>query len=452
MELVLFLIIAGVAIAAAVGMLVSENAVHSALFLIVNFACVAFLYLMLDAAFLFTVQITVYAGAIMVLFMFVIMLLGAERMAPDEKPRFPWLTPVAVGLTIAFLTIAGLVIMDSDIEGTVPQAAAPQVRILNAVPELEAVDIRVNGETVLSEVEPYEPSDFEAWAAGEYTLEVVPHGEVVTTEVRPLALLYAHDPYEDMNVVDASVTRLQAGNINPPVELETTEPILTLEGGETLTLVLTTLPNGQLAFIPVYQNLETFGNQKLTRVQLVHADPNTGAVDLVDITEAGSQDVYAPVENLQFGEISTAAERRTNDYRYGVYEAGIAETTLATSDELTLADVDDVVLLPEAEFERDTSTLYVLAPPRNRSLPGQHPIVVSIPTANHPAFGGPTSVGQALFTKYMLPFQAIALLLLVAMIGAIVLTRDAIPLPKPRFGRRLANTGKAIIVSEPSQD
>ena len=70
-ELVIFLIVGAVAIFSAVMMLVSENAVHSALFLILNFACVAFFYLMLEAAFLAMIQIAVYAGAIMVLFMFV---------------------------------------------------------------------------------------------------------------------------------------------------------------------------------------------------------------------------------------------------------------------------------------------------------------------------------------------------------------------------------------------
>ena len=50
-----------------------------ALFLVVNFFCIAVFYLLLDAPFLFAVQIIVYAGAIMVLFLFVIMLLGVDR-------------------------------------------------------------------------------------------------------------------------------------------------------------------------------------------------------------------------------------------------------------------------------------------------------------------------------------------------------------------------------------
>jgi NADH-quinone oxidoreductase subunit J len=77
-EVYLFVAVGTIAVIAAMMMLISENAVHSALFLILNFACVAFMYLMLDAPFLAMVQIAVYAGAIMVLFLFVIMLLGQK--------------------------------------------------------------------------------------------------------------------------------------------------------------------------------------------------------------------------------------------------------------------------------------------------------------------------------------------------------------------------------------
>lgn len=86
----LFLAVSFIAVFAAGMMLTRQNAVHSALFLIVNFGCVAFLYLMLDAPFLAMVQVTVYTGAIMVLFLFVIMLLGAE-VTTDTSGRTRWL-------------------------------------------------------------------------------------------------------------------------------------------------------------------------------------------------------------------------------------------------------------------------------------------------------------------------------------------------------------------------
>lgn len=98
---IIFLVVAAIAIVAAIGMLLSQNAVHSALFLILNLACVAFFYQLLNAPFMAMVQITVYAGAIMVLFLFVIMLLGAERLHAVEG-QFAWQVPVAFILAVIF--------------------------------------------------------------------------------------------------------------------------------------------------------------------------------------------------------------------------------------------------------------------------------------------------------------------------------------------------------------
>jgi NADH-quinone oxidoreductase subunit J len=76
---VAFWVFAPISIGSAIGMLFQRNAVHAALFLIVNFFTIAVFFLILGAPFLFAVQIIVYAGAIMVLFLFVIMLLGVDR-------------------------------------------------------------------------------------------------------------------------------------------------------------------------------------------------------------------------------------------------------------------------------------------------------------------------------------------------------------------------------------
>jgi len=76
---IVFWVFAPVSVGSAVAMLFQRNAIHAALFLIVNFFTLAVFYLVLGAPFLFAVQIIVYAGAIMVLFLFVIMLLGVDR-------------------------------------------------------------------------------------------------------------------------------------------------------------------------------------------------------------------------------------------------------------------------------------------------------------------------------------------------------------------------------------
>ena len=68
----LFIIFALIAIVAALGVILSRKPVYSALFLLLNFASLAALYIMLQAQFLAAVQIIVYAGAIVVMFLFVV--------------------------------------------------------------------------------------------------------------------------------------------------------------------------------------------------------------------------------------------------------------------------------------------------------------------------------------------------------------------------------------------
>ena len=99
LDLILFLILSLIAIATALGMLLSRNAIYSALFLVLNFTTVAVFYLLLGAPFIAMAQITVYAGAIMVLFLFVIMLLGAESLPKAEV--LPWQKPLAGILAVA---------------------------------------------------------------------------------------------------------------------------------------------------------------------------------------------------------------------------------------------------------------------------------------------------------------------------------------------------------------
>jgi NADH-quinone oxidoreductase subunit J len=111
LQLILFLFLALIAIAAALGMLFSRNAVYAALFLVVNFCTIAILYLTLNAPFLAIAQVTVYAGAIMVLFLFVIMLLGAERLAGSEGEITSWQRPVAVILGVALLIETGYILL-----------------------------------------------------------------------------------------------------------------------------------------------------------------------------------------------------------------------------------------------------------------------------------------------------------------------------------------------------
>lgn len=94
-EQILFFFFAIVAIAAGIGLIASRNPVASALWLVLNLFCIAALYITLNAQFIGVIQILVYAGAIMVLFLFVIMLLNLAAL--------PGLRTIDWKLTTAFL-------------------------------------------------------------------------------------------------------------------------------------------------------------------------------------------------------------------------------------------------------------------------------------------------------------------------------------------------------------
>ncbi len=97
--LIVFAVLGLVVAGSAVGMLLSRNAIYSALFLVLNFIAVGVLYLILGAPFISFAQVAVYAGSIMVLFVFVIMLLGAEQFPVHEPLRGQrWLGLLAGGL------------------------------------------------------------------------------------------------------------------------------------------------------------------------------------------------------------------------------------------------------------------------------------------------------------------------------------------------------------------
>jgi len=109
----LFIVFGAIVIAAALGVILSRKPVYSALFLLLNFATLAALYIMLEAQFLAAVQVIVYAGAIVVLFLFVVMLIGGGELGRGDTVDAASTPPPArlripAALILALLLIAGL--------------------------------------------------------------------------------------------------------------------------------------------------------------------------------------------------------------------------------------------------------------------------------------------------------------------------------------------------------
>jgi NADH-quinone oxidoreductase subunit J len=123
MTTALFYLFSAICIAASLLVITRRNPVTAALYLVLAFFCLAGIYVLMDAFFLAAVQVAVYAGAIMVLFLFVIMLLNlrAEDIPAFMNRKIKWL---AVALTI----LLGIILLSLDISRQMGPGRGGEVR------------------------------------------------------------------------------------------------------------------------------------------------------------------------------------------------------------------------------------------------------------------------------------------------------------------------------------
>ena len=133
MELAVFVLGAVICLAGAAGVILSRNPVHSALSLVGTLFGIAVLFIAQDAEFLAAVQVIVYAGAIVVMFLFVIMLLGVDQ--TDDLHEDPLVGQRTRALVAGGLLAAGLVAVV--LAGTIPGQPGATERIDPALPNVE---------------------------------------------------------------------------------------------------------------------------------------------------------------------------------------------------------------------------------------------------------------------------------------------------------------------------
>jgi len=118
------------AIAFAIAVITRRNAVHAALSLIGTLVSLAGLYLMLYAPFVAAVQIVLYAGGIMVLFLFVIMLVNLDQNIREIQFNKQWqvglITALLLGALVLFVIRQGKAIFPTDLVAALPEAANTQ--------------------------------------------------------------------------------------------------------------------------------------------------------------------------------------------------------------------------------------------------------------------------------------------------------------------------------------
>jgi NADH-quinone oxidoreductase subunit J len=134
-SMLFFIVIGAVSLASAVGVVSSRVPIHSALFLLTNFASLAVLYITLDAQFLAAAQIIIYAGGIVILILFVIMLIGSEQIETRAGHR-TW-TPF-VGILLWIILIAGLIYAIAGANTPTPEVAGV---VQGGIPEALGIEL-----------------------------------------------------------------------------------------------------------------------------------------------------------------------------------------------------------------------------------------------------------------------------------------------------------------------
>ncbi len=366
LELLVFLIVAAIAIFASAFMLASRNAVHSALFLVITMICLAFFYLILNAPFLAMVQITVYAGAIMVLFLFVIMLLGSTKL--DTPPtRYRWLSVGAVGLAALFMITAFVAVVQGNVDLLQPIPPPSQVRVLDTAPG-GPLTFYAGNTLLAANLTADKVSDYVALPKGTYTLNA-----------------------------------FAAKADGSPIDLANDKPLLT--GTLSLGLQTTaTLVATADRLIAAREDLTTLGSDGQFRYVAVDALPGDTVANLLQVDPANSSNAQVAAPHLNYGQTSDPKVLPAGTYTF-VWEVNGQRTAFYAGQPITA----------------DNTQLYVLA--SDPTVKGQT-IALQFSQRTNAAFGSPEQIGQQLFSGYLLPFELVSLLLLAAMVGAIVLTRE----------------------------
>jgi len=462
LELAFFLAIGGLAVLFAVGMLLSENAVHSALFLIGNFGCVAMLFLMLDAPFIGMVQIVVYTGAIMVLFLFVIMLLGAEQ-TTDTDRRFRWLTGTATALAIAFIAaIAVPMVIGGGLVLPEGQPGLPQVRIVHGA-NLDNLNVTLTGDSleeplVIEDLAFGEASDFIEVPAGEYSV-MLAQAEGNTALMPPSM---------------SPTISLEAGNVFSVLAYGTLDtntgsfPDVALLPNE---FVNTPDDEGRIVAFNAYDQERTLALVDLgadQRVTVVERDVRDEEGNVVYAERASEEDPLVAqreiviadrviADNLTYGgEPVVATYPEGEDYNLAVVDMTNFDSYIQPND--PQGSIQDSVVMRLTGYPITTATeqTFVIATepttadaqPRPTLLDSDQTVLLIETLAG---FGSPMAIGQILFTDYLLPVNMVGFLLLVALVGVIVMSRPAGLSPEQKRRRAVRRRVSRPLVNVISQ-
>lgn len=213
MAIAVFAVCAAIVLGGALGVIIARHPVHAALSLVATLFGIAVLFLTLDAQFLAAVQVIVYAGAIVVLFLFVIMLLGVDRVENLRTEPLGGQRPVALGIGVAVLVLALLFAIAAasggvggdDVATGVPAAVAPEFDSCTGVPKV--ID-ESQSQALVAECEGPEPisniRQVAVWVFTDYVWAFQLTGLLLTVAVVGAVVLARRGPSGDADETDSA--------------------------------------------------------------------------------------------------------------------------------------------------------------------------------------------------------------------------------------------------------
>ena len=126
---VLFYFLSALALGSAIMLVLSRNPVHSVLWLIVTFIAISGHYILMNAQFLGIVNLIVYAGAIMVLFLFVIMLMNLNAQTEPQKNKWMKLAGVVAGGCLLLVLVAAL--KEAEVKGKLAEMTTGDIGLIS---------------------------------------------------------------------------------------------------------------------------------------------------------------------------------------------------------------------------------------------------------------------------------------------------------------------------------
>jgi len=126
---ILFWVLSVLSVVSAINVVISKNPIFSVLWLIVTFFCISGHYILLNAQFLAVVNIIVYAGAIMVLFLFVIMLMNLDKKVEVQKNKWLRFAGVIAGGCMLLVLVAAL--KDAETANQIAQVKEGNIGLIN---------------------------------------------------------------------------------------------------------------------------------------------------------------------------------------------------------------------------------------------------------------------------------------------------------------------------------